>query len=89
MFYGGVSDLSSYNQMLCFSPLVTTSGCALASSASRPDKLCCLFPICSITAVSNIGHSMSCGGSGNGAAAGREMRQYRMVDNVTKGKTHM
>lgn len=61
----------------------------LASCASAPDQLCCLFPICSVTAVSNIGHSTRWCSSGNGAAAGREMRQYRMADNVEKGKIRM
>lgn len=61
----------------------------LASFASRPDQLCFLFPICSVTAVSNIRHSTKRCSSGNGEAAGREMRQYQMVDNVKKGKIHM
>lgn len=61
----------------------------LASFASCLDQLCCLFPICSVTAVSNIGHSTRWCSSGNGEAAGREMRQYQMVDNVKKGKIRM
>lgn len=56
----------------------------LASFASCPDQLCCLFPICSVTAVSNIRHSTRWCSSGNGEAAGREMRQYWMVDKVKK-----